>query len=365
MGIFIYSKLRQSIAFSTFFIFSLKSRISTLINYKISRNFYEYQIKKKITLATNGRVAIVALYPRHGVLTSAIRLIDSLTAADYSVMVVMNESRFSREWISELEPKQVGILLRPNIGRDFGAYKVGFEYLKKLGYLERVTYMAFANDSVYYGPRSIDFVNEMLKSETPWNCMFVNFQFHTHGQSFFQVFNKEILSTLEFTKFWGDYYPSELRHKVINHGEVGLSNVCLKAGFSPDSYITPDLILSHPDFNDFTPDEKFGVWSNHGLTYYNPEIATRENTEFLMRRQFLETNITHHQGLLASRVLGAPLKLDILKTGQATSEAIQYTLMKIGCTLIEAKSVALMMSAQGSHASRKGLKRLWAQYGLI
>jgi hypothetical protein len=123
--------------------------------------------------------------------------------------------------------------------------------------------------------------------------------------------------------------------------------------------------LENPEFKDFTCDEHFGIWSNHGATHLNTGVSTSENTKFLMRRQYLENNITHHQGLLASRVLKAPLKLDIFQTGQVTLEGIQTTLSALGVQGQELQEVMGVMTIKGSHASRRGFNRLWGSYGYV
>jgi hypothetical protein len=205
----------------------------------------------------------------------------------------------------------------------------------------------------------------MLKVDLPWHALYVNYQHHTHAQSFFQVFSKDIFQKKSFSKFWQNYYPSELRHHAINYGEVGLSSLCLGLGFSPVSFVNAKSILENADFVDFTPDEKFGIWSNHGYVFLNGNLSTFENSVFLMRRQYLENNITHHQGLLASRVLKAPLKVDIFKSGQATLDGLRDTLISLGLDQDELKDVLAVMTLNGTHASRRGFKRLWGSFGYV
>jgi glycosyltransferase involved in cell wall biosynthesis len=365
MGILIYHRLRQVIAQFTFFLATIKLRIRTFIKYRITKKFDRYRVVKKIESLSSHGLAIVVLYPRAGVRESANRLIDSLVASNYSVLVVMNQSALSDEWLSSLSSKPIEILTRPNIGRDFGAYKIGFKYAEKRGYLSGTDNLLFANDSTLYGPQSTNFVTSMLKVDLPWQAMFVNYQFHTHAQSFFQVFAKDIFQEKSFSKFWHDYYPSELRHHAINRGEVGLSKIALALGFSPVAYVNAKSILESPEFGDFTPDEKFGIWSNHGATFLNTDITTFENSKMLMRRQYLENNVTHHQGLLASRVLKSPLKLDIFQTGQVTLEGIADTLNALGVQDQELQEVINVMTLKGTHASRRGFNRLWGTYGYV
>ena len=365
MGLFVYHRLRQLISRFTFFVATINTRIKTLFDYRITKRFYQYDVAKNFENISRNGLAIVALYPRAGILPSVGRLIDSLIESNYSVLVVMNQSQASQAWYESLSNKPIEILIRPNIGRDFGAYKIGFIHAEKNGYLASTDHLLFANDSVLYGPHSNAFVKSMLVFERPWHAMFVNYQFHTHAQSFFQVFEKDIFRSRSFSEFWHNYYPSELRHHAINNGEAGLSSTCIDLGFAPESYVNAISILEDSKFGNFTPDEKFGVWSNHGLTYLNQEISNDENTAFLMKRQYLENNITHHQGLLASRVLYAPLKLDIFQTGQVTIGGLQDTLQALGIAGDELSDILRVMTLKGTHASRRGLNRLWGIYGYV
>jgi glycosyltransferase involved in cell wall biosynthesis len=365
MGIFVYHRLRKVIAQFSFFLATFQLRIKTFFDYRITKRFDQFKVVKKIENLSGNGLAIVVLYPRAGILKSVHCLIDALISSKFSVLVVMNQSHLSREWLESLSSKPIEILTRPNLGRDFGAFKIGFQYSQKNGYLAQTDRLLFANDSVLYGPQSCNFVMSMLKHKLPWHAMFVNYQFHSHAQSFFQVFEKSIFEEDKFSEFWHRYYPSELRHHAINNGEVGLSATCQKLGFSPVSYVGAKTILENPEFKDFTTDEKFGIWSNHGSAYLNTSISTTENTKFLMHRQYLENNVTHHQGLIASRVLKAPLKLDIFQTGQVTLEGIETTLSALGFHGQELQEVMNLMTIKGTHASRRGFNGLWGTYGYV
>jgi hypothetical protein len=365
LGIFVYHRLRKLIAQFTFFLATSRQRVLTFLSYRVTKKFQRFQVVKKLGSSSNNQVAIVALYPRKGILESVNRLIDSLVSSNYSVVAVVNQSHLTDSWVSTLQTKPIEIVIRPNVGRDFGAYKIGYLHAVRQGYLDHADRLLFANDSVLYGPESKNFLAKMLGMNFPWLGMFINYQFHTHSQSFFQIFDKVIFHNKKFSDFWENYYPSELRHHAINNGEVRLSSTCLQLGFSPISFVSAKAILENQNFEYFTEDEKFGIWSNHGATYLNKEISTFENTKFLMHRQYLENNVTHHQGLLASRVLKSPLKLDIFQTGQVTLNGLESTLNSLGISGKEFQEVLEAMTLRGTHASRKGIKRLWGMYGYI
>ena len=364
--IFIYTRLRRFIAVFTFYVYSFPTRYRNYVAIKITRKSDEItEVEIRDSLKSSKKIAVVALFPRPDILPSVKRLLKSLTNSGFDVLAVINKSSMFGEWKQSISGDRISIITRPNIGRDFGAYKAGFGYLKSLHSFDQYEKLLFANDSVYFGPRSEQFVEEMLTHDEAWLSMFVNYQFHTHAQSFFQIFDKSIFRQEKFDSFWRHYYPSDLRHRAINFGEVELSSTCLGLENSPIAFVTAERILTDARFHDFTQDEKFGIWSNHGYAFLNSELATNENTKFLMKRQYLENNVTHHQGLLASRVLGAPLKLDIFQTGQVTIEGVHDTLLTLGASPREASQIRRQMLSKGSHVSKTGLKRLWASYGLI
>lgn len=75
--------------------------------------------------------------------------------------------------------------------------------------------------------------------------------------------------------------------------------------------------------------------------------------------------MSHQAGLIASRVLGAPLKLDIIRAGAATVEGVRQSLVELGCDEAELEQVLDYMSSRGSPASLRGLRKLWFEFALI
>jgi Rhamnan synthesis protein F len=366
--LFLLPRLKRIVAAFTFYLRSIPLRVSLWFSYYVTRSARQAHVIKSIFDSEENSefdVAIVALYPRKAILKSVLRLIDVLILENVHVICVVNASVVSPEWINALLERKLTIISRPNRGRDFGAYKTGYLYANKSGFLSNAQRLIFANDSVFYGPKSQEFVAQLLQERAPWQAMFVNYQYHTHGQSFFQVFDAHTFKTRSFRNFWKNYYPSELRHLAINKGEVGISTALLGIGISPTPYVTDNKILESSNFTDFEYDEKFALWSNLGIEFLNPQIATRENTIHQLRRAFLELNTTHHAGLLASRVLGAPLKLDIFQTGLTTINGIETTLIALGIEEIELQGVLSAMTLKGTHASKKGFQKLWNSYGYV
>jgi hypothetical protein len=332
-------------------------RVQIFFQYFISKEFYKLEIVQKLNSNRNKNLAIIVVYPRPEILNSVLRMIQSIQESGYSLLIVMNESSHSEVWLSSFENLDAEILLRPNIGRDFGGYKIGFLHAEKAGYLADCEKLIFANDSIYYGPRSIDFVKSMLDRKENWVSMFLNYEKHTHAQSFFLVFSSEIIRSECFINYWHKYYPSELREHNIDKGEVELSQGLLRSGFAPFPFVQAQTVLNSNRFENFTRDEIRGIWADHGHSHLDSSVCTLENTIHLMKMQYLFKNITHYQGLLVSRILGAPLKLDIFQTGLVTREGLVETLIELGVPKEELDRVVSSMTMKGTPATTRGLRK--------
>ena len=306
----------------------------------------------------------MALYPKAETLKSANRLIDSLVISNYSVLVVINQSHFSDKFLLSLSTKPIEILTRPNLGRDFGAYKIGFLHAEKSGYLEDIDNLLFANDSMFYGPESIGFINSMLKVDTPWSAMFVNQELYAHAQSFFQVFQNTIFKQLSFSKYWCKYYPHDLRHKVIGKGEKSLSKLGFKLDFYPTSYVSAEAILKHPEFVNFTPDEKFAIFSRYNLTIDEGYSMASKDLIFLMKNQYFLANMSHFQALLATRILKAPIKIDIFQDNYSTLDGVRDVLISLGVEQDELKDILKVMLLNRALNSSTVIDKFFSAYGL-
>jgi hypothetical protein len=333
-----------------------KAEVKRFYHFYVSKTVLSYTVERTATVEGSAGVAIVVLYPRGPLLESVTRLISTLVAEQYLVIAVMNKSRQSPEWLAALTQLNITLLSRPNVGRDFGAYRVGYLFAERQGLLTNARHLIFANDSVYYGPRSQAHMVELLKDEHPWTAMFVNYEFHTHAQSFFQRFSRELFSLSAFHQFWRDYYPSEKRKHNIHQGEVKLTSTLIILGYTPHGFISADRILSNSLFGDFTEYEKQNIlrFCKAAEVSQVPieRQAERQAIEALMRSQFFTKNITHAQGTLAARVLGAPLKLDL--GWITTKEAIYGSLVALGCSAEEAATTLAFML----EPSKKRLARI-------
>lgn len=188
---------------------------------------------------------IFASYPVQGLSTELLMYLTHIKNLKYSIVFVSN-TPVSQENLTQLQALCSYIIVRPNFGRDFGAYKTGVLFIEN-HYKNHIKSLILCNDSVY-GP--IFPLAEMFNSMTRKNIDFwgvsesCNTQPSYHVSSYFLVFNFSILKRGNFWNFWHNYKETNVRNEVIWHGEIGLNQFLLINGYKGQCYISREKILS-------------------------------------------------------------------------------------------------------------------------
>ncbi len=154
-----------------------------------------------------------------------------LGAAGLSVLFVSNAGSLRPEALAAVQALCSGVLIRRNVGYDFGAWREGFE---ALGLPRPGTELAvMANDSVY-GPLTPigDLLDRIdLAQADVWGCT-ESWQSRYHLQSYFLAFAPHVLASRAWAAFWAGVRPVPNKHYVIRHYEIGLSQALIRAGFT-------------------------------------------------------------------------------------------------------------------------------------
>ncbi|MFQ3574300.1 MAG: rhamnan synthesis F family protein [Thermodesulfovibrionales bacterium] len=135
------------------------------------------------------------------------------------------------------------IIIRKNVGIDFGSWKTGLSCAGDIGSYKRII---IANDSVY-GP-FFDIgkiINEMDGRGLDIWGITDSWEFCWHLQSYFIVFNQRVITSTFFKDFW-ENEVRYLRKKllVIKNYELGLSQRALREGFVLSSYCEYRKVIS-------------------------------------------------------------------------------------------------------------------------
>ncbi len=197
-------------------------------------NIRTYQKKLRIKTIISGKnthntnfFAIFIFFSKTEIPLFTRTWLEALSRNRVNLVIVVN-SNSSDSVLNELTSLSHTVIIRHNIGRDFGAYKDALIYLKK--YIEGIDTIILGNDSVYYCGKDLD---KLISSfiECPDLCGITdNHDTRYHIQSYLLSFGKDLLRQDVFWQFWKSYLPIGTRHWAIMKGEIAFSQKMIQAG---------------------------------------------------------------------------------------------------------------------------------------
>jgi len=155
--------------------------------------------------------------------------LKTLKEAGFAIVFV-STSRFIKEkYIKSIQPLVSQIILRKNVGSDIKSYAVGIEILIKQNHFSKIL---IANDSVY-GPffDLKDLLTTMDNKSLDIMGITDSWQNYYHIQSYFILFNTEVLKHTKVKEFWNNIAPTNNKHFIISEYEIGFSRMIAKLPF--------------------------------------------------------------------------------------------------------------------------------------
>ena len=160
--------------------------------------------------------------------------IADLAETGRSIVFVTNSGRLDPVAETRLASLCAGILIRRNIGYDFGGWRDAIETLD----LPRpdTEEIIIANDSIFGPVRPLAPILEHFDYEAAdvWG-MTESWQSRYHLQSYFMGFGPRAIRSPAFRDFWSRVIPAPSKSYVIGTYEVGLTQAMLKAGLRADA----------------------------------------------------------------------------------------------------------------------------------
>ncbi len=175
-------------------------------------------------------LCVFAHYDRDHVINEyVIYYVRRLRELGCEILFVSTAERLNAAEADRVRPYCRRVLVRENIGHDFGSWKVG---LATVADLDRYDRLILANDSVY-GP--LQDLGRVFAAMEQTNADFWGVtdsrRYGHHLQSYFLVFGGPVLRHAAFRRFWDRLPFHAFKHAVILRGEIGLSRVLQRAGF--------------------------------------------------------------------------------------------------------------------------------------
>lgn len=177
--------------------------------------------------------ALFLIHQPAGLAQSTLETCRHLADAGYPALVVSNGPMSAAD-LARLSPVAVGVLVRPNVGYDFGGYRDGLRYLGEAG-LDPET-LLILNDSIWFPLRASETLIARMQAKTaPFQGVFYDLKgsrvHRAHFESYFFLIRRTARESVAFRDFWALYPMASARWKVLRRGEQGFSQAMFQAGF--------------------------------------------------------------------------------------------------------------------------------------
>lgn len=194
----------------------------------------EHLLVKELTQA---KVAVLSSFQSKPTLSIEMQLRE-LEQQGFDIVTVSN-AKVSPELLELYRTYSCVVITRPNIARDFGAYKAGYLFLLSNGYLDNTSELLFINDTILFPVMSTgSFWKRLYSSDFDIVSPFESFSPRHHLQSFFILCKNKIHLEKDFKSYWMNYFEWNSRRHAINTGEIGFSQKMKKSGFRLGALVT-------------------------------------------------------------------------------------------------------------------------------
>jgi hypothetical protein len=191
-------------------------------------------------------LVIYLIHQPNGIFESNRIAIDFLASQGYEVMIISN-GPMSLYDIQNLKKYCWKIIIRENVGYDFGGYRCGLNFLKNS--ISSINRLMLVNDSIWFP------VIEHSKLIYNFEASVFDFggavyleheknNFQSIVLSYWMIFNKNILNKKLFWKFWEGYIPTSNKTLTVKLGERGISRYLMSAGIQVGGIFTIKKFLS-------------------------------------------------------------------------------------------------------------------------
>ncbi len=176
------------------------------------------------------KIVLFMHFDARGVVRAQIyEYLRELKASGREIVFVSNAGRLQPGDMHALQGICSSVIVRRNIGYDFGAWREALDYLglPRAGTEEVI----FANDSVF-GPLVPlgDTLRRLNYNKADIWGLTESWQHRYHLQSFFLAFGPAALRAEAFGKFWKTVRPVPVKSFIVHAYEVGITQAMVKGG---------------------------------------------------------------------------------------------------------------------------------------
>ena len=262
----------------------MRYRVGPAIGHEIMRHRSPRQIVLRWPegeIPLGARVCVFAHWDGAGdVRPHVLHHVRALAAAGLSVVFVTNAGVLRPDALEALKLVCAGVIVRRNVGYDFGAWREGIEQLALPR--DNTTMVVIANDSVYGPLRSLNelFASIDFDAADVWGCT-DSWQSRYHLQSYLMAFSPRVVASETWRTFWAGVVPTWSKGWLVRLFEIGLTQTLLKGGFTcraiwPYKTLTQDIDVEQ--LRDRKPDDE-----DEGPNMADPIVQVRRRHVLRLR----------------------------------------------------------------------------------
>lgn len=180
------------------------------------------------------RVVIYAHYHVAGLVTDHdLKALQTYKTANYSVIVVSTSS-----WPASVKHDADVILVRENVGYDFGSWAAGINYLRAEGLFEEIEHLVLVNNSMFGPFWDVSEFLLMARNSGEVVGLTGSREFVHHMQSYFLSFQGRVLLSQAFEEFWLQSFHHKRKWGIILSGELMWDYFFELKGFQSNRVLT-------------------------------------------------------------------------------------------------------------------------------
>ena len=258
--------------------------------------------------STSPRLVVFAHYDPDGIVDDHIVYqISALVKSGCSVVVVTSADRDDE--IKKLAPFASHILIRDNIGRDFGSWHVALHELRDI--IGSYDYVIWMNDSTYFplfDPEPMFL--KMEKEQYDFWGIVDSYSLRWHVMSWFWAFSRRSIEAGWFEWFEKEYNPSHAKWAQIHNYEMRLPGLVKASGLKTGVYVNATDVKSY--ILEKVP--------------HHPRAIAARMGDFTLTHDFWEETITefHCPALKVELLRDNPLGIDLSEVLRVVRDKTQY-----------------------------------------
>ena len=162
-----------------------------------------------------------------------LKALDGIKACGFKTAVVSTSPGLADAGLRAMKERATAVIVRDNVGYDFGSYKCGIRYLRDID--ARPVELLITNDSVF-GPLTP--LSSVLKRAKGYDLYGITDSIEPsyHLQSYFVHYGRRVLQSDAFHHFWDpvEFIGSgdmESKYRIVTQYEIGGSQFFIQQGF--------------------------------------------------------------------------------------------------------------------------------------